>query len=158
MFLSSCQLWANFLFKKIRFFHKHFFNIPKTLNSFLGRWLFLALLSWTEHTLKETLFVGHIDWFVPSLVTQNSCLKSKLCVLFLSQDSDFDSQIYFLLSEKNEISKMIGQIYFIQDWMVGYESPCRVRAAEPELPILIFLCHTNLYLWYFIVAWTERSL
>ena len=46
--------------------------------------------------------------------------------------------------------------------MGGYESPCRARAAEPELPSQLFnfvffseQWHMNLYLCCYIVAWTE---
>ena len=46
--------------------------------------------------------------------------------------------------------------------MVRYESPCRARAAEPELSIqkfnFVFFSeqwHMNLYLWCYIVPWTE---
>ena len=46
--------------------------------------------------------------------------------------------------------------------MVRYESPCRARAAEPELPSQKFnfeffpeQWHMNLYLWCYIVASTE---
>ena len=55
--------------------------------------------------------------------------------------------------------------WFLTITSVGYESPYRARAAEPELSIqkfnFIFLSeqwHMNLYLWYFMVAWTECNL